>query len=184
MSVEIEPKVAERPCSACGMCCDGTLFQEVHLQPEDSVSAVSALGLRLKSRRGSRYFEQPCRAFCGTHCSIYDERPVRCRSFECRQLVLVADGAIDETGALQTIQQARELVRQVEQLVDRCGATNKKRSLKQRFEKANSEPVNIDGLSGAIEDRARLMRSFQQLRELLDTEFRVYEEDESEQSTE
>lgn len=177
MSFELDPEIAGRLCAACGMCCNGVLFQEVHLQPDDSVKAVSALGLRLKSRHGKRYFQQPCRAFCGTHCSVYEERPVRCRSFECRQLALVAAGTVDEDGALRTIQRARELVGTVEQLVEQSGAGDPRRSLKRRFEKATSEPVGTDGSSAGIENRARLMRCYLELAELLDAEFRVYEED-------
>jgi len=175
MSTEVDPDVAGRLCAACGFCCNGVLFQEVHLQPDDSVKAISALGLRLKSRRGRRYFEQPCRAFCGTHCSVYAERPVRCRSFECRQLALVAEGTIDERAALETIQRARERVDRVEQLLEESGATNRKRSLKQRFESATAEPLSLDDASGGIETRARLMQCYLELTELLDTEFRVYE---------
>lgn len=175
MNAEIDPEVASRLCAACGMCCNGVVFQEVHLQPDDSIKSVSALGLRLKSRHGKRYFEQPCRAFCGTHCSVYEERPVRCRSFDCRQLMLVANGTIDEDAALQMIRRAHELVDNVEQLIKQSGAKNLKRSLKQRFEHATSEPVSVEDLSGAIENRARLMRCYLELTELLDTEFRVYE---------
>ena len=177
MGTKLDPEVASRLCAACGLCCNGVLFREVHLQPEDSISAIAALGLRLRSRHGKRYFQQPCSAFRGSCCSVYDERPVRCREFECRQLQKVAEGEINEQAALETIRQALQEVEQVEALVEKCGAKNLKRSLKQRFEKATSEPVSLDGLGGGIEDRARLMRSFLELTELLETEFRVYEED-------
>ena len=98
---------------------------------------------------------------------------------ECRQQVLVAEGTIDEAAALDMILRAREKVECVEQLLDQSGSTNQKRSLKQRFEKATSEPVSMDGENGGIAVRAKLMREYLQLTELLNTEFRVYEDEDS-----
>src|ERR1700761_8357592 len=95
---------ASRLCAACGMCCNGTMFHTVLLQPSDSARALAALGLKLKRRKnGKNYLLQPCPAFRGSHCSIYAARPERCRLFECRQLRQVAAGEISEATALETI---------------------------------------------------------------------------------
>ena len=165
--------MASRLCAACGLCCNGVLFQEVHLQPGDSIRAVAALGLRLKSRHGKRYFQQPCRAFRVDCCSIYDERPTRCREFACRQLRLVAAGDIDEQTALQTIAEARALVGRVEELIEQAGGTNVRKSLRKRFEKVTSEPGSVDLNDAAAGARSELEGLYAAMVRLLASEFRV-----------
>ena len=100
-----------RLCAACGMCCDGVLFHSVELQPGDSPRQLAALGLKLRSKKGVAFFLQPCSAHreVGSTCScaIYDQRPARCRLFNCRQLLGVASGETTETDALGKIRTAR-----------------------------------------------------------------------------
>ena len=94
---------ASRLCTECGLCCNGVMFHTVKLQPADSAKELAALGLKLKRKKGNHYILQPCPAFCGSHCSIYESRPERCRLFECRQLKSVAAGEITEDAALDRI---------------------------------------------------------------------------------
>jgi hypothetical protein len=77
----------ETLCQACGLCCDGSLFGRVDLEP-DEVDAARRRRLRVLSSEES--FEQPCAALAitasgvGRRCSIYEERPLSCRRFACR----------------------------------------------------------------------------------------------------
>jgi len=70
-------------CRSCGLCCDGSLFGRVDLEP-DEVSVRTRLRV-LPSGKG---FEQPCSALesAGSDrcCTVYDERPRACRRFLCR----------------------------------------------------------------------------------------------------
>jgi Fe-S-cluster containining protein len=83
------PLDLEALCQSCGLCCDGSLFGRVTLQPEEVVVAKKS---RLRVISTGKGFEQPCSALvrttpgAGEHvaCSIYDERPLACRRFVCR----------------------------------------------------------------------------------------------------
>src|SRR5437764_15390956 len=81
-------------CPACGLCCNGVLFGDVELQPGDDKKKLSALGLVVERRGGKSRFPQPCSCFDGKLCRIYENRPGRCRTFECRLLQQVNAGSI------------------------------------------------------------------------------------------
>ncbi|MGH7440949.1 MAG: YkgJ family cysteine cluster protein [Polyangiaceae bacterium] len=75
-------------CQSCGMCCDGSLFGRVDLEPGEMESARRH---RLYLVHGGKAFEQPCVALVpvgaspgGRTCAIYAERPGSCRRFVCR----------------------------------------------------------------------------------------------------
>lgn len=75
-------------CLACGLCCDGSLFGFVPLEPAE-IAPARARGLAvIASGRG---FEQPCPALRGG-CTLYAERPAACRRFTCR--LLARDGPV------------------------------------------------------------------------------------------
>ena len=160
------PSAAARLCAACGMCCDGVLFHSVLLQPGDSARALSALGLKTKRKKGQEFFRQPCPAHRGCGCAIYGQRPVRCRLFNCRQLLRVATDESTEARAMEIIAGARELVGRADALIGRVAETNPNRSLAQRCANAltTSDPTPLhDELESAMRE----------LESLLDREFRV-----------
>jgi hypothetical protein len=72
-------------CRSCGMCCDGSLFGRVPLEPDEVQGARKNHLPVLASGQG---FEQPCPALAGAEgesgCSVYAERPRACRRFVCR----------------------------------------------------------------------------------------------------
>jgi uncharacterized protein len=164
---------ASRLCSACGMCCNGVMFHTVRLQPGDSARDLSALGLKLKRKKGGNYILQPCPAFRGSHCSIYAARPERCRLFACRQLQRVTTGEITEAMALERIREAQRRVAEVTALLERAGSTSLKRPLSKRCEKIMAEPLDPSSDSVAAELRSQLTRTMQELEAFLDQEFRL-----------
>lgn len=168
--LEAHNAAASRLCSECGLCCNGVMFHTVRLQPADSAKELAALGLKLKRKKGQNYILQPCPAFRGSHCSIYEARPERCRVFECRQLVSVAAGDITEAMALAKIREARQRVEEVDELLETAGGTNLKRPLSKRCEKALAEPATDDG---AVQLQNRLQLAMQELNALLDRDFRL-----------
>lgn len=99
-----QPAAAARLCTACGMCCNGVLFQVVRLQPADSLQQLSALGMKLKRKKKEPYFTQPC-AFLTADCSctIYAARPTRCRQFHCQLLQRLTAAQITEAEAMHTV---------------------------------------------------------------------------------
>ena len=160
------PPPATRLCAACGMCCDGVLFHSVLLQSGESARAFSALGLKIKRQKGREYFRQPCPAHHGCSCAIYEQRPSRCRLFNCRQLLRVASGTTAESRALEIIGEARGLVGRVNALIGRVAETNPNRALAQRCANA----LTTSDWTPLHEELESAMR---ELESLLDREFRV-----------
>lgn len=162
-----------RLCAACGMCCDGTMFALVMLQPGDSRKELAALGLKPKHKHGRTCFQQPCPAFRGTHCAIYAARPERCRVFECRQLRQLAAGEIAEGDALARIRAAREQVAHILGLLaERRGKTSH-RHLKQRCDDALAQAAELDERPESGRRRVELADAIGALEAMLDAEFRV-----------
>src|SRR3954452_24978868 len=106
--------VATRLCAACRLCCNGVMFHTVRLQPNDSPRELAALGLKLKRRKQQDWLLQPCPAHQDGQCSIYAQRPERCRLFECKQLQRVKTGEITEAMALEKIREVQRLTAQLE----------------------------------------------------------------------
>jgi len=149
------------------------MFELVRLQPADSPKELAALGLKLKRKRGTTCFQQPCSAFRGSHCAIYAQRPERCRVFECRQLQQVATGDTTEGEALQKIEAAREQAAHVTELLSRLGERSSRRRLKQRCEDALAQPAAVFGSPDSASVLAMLSQSISALEALLDADFRL-----------
>ena len=163
------PEIARSLCANCGMCCDGTLFHSVVLQPTDSPRTLSSLGLTLKRKPGLTTFRQPCSAHQNNQCAIYENRPQRCRLFNCQQLLRVASGEITQSVAQETIASTREKISQVVEKIERLTETNPTQGLTQRFSVAlaNTAPSP---------ERTELEAAMAELQGILEKEFRVREE--------
>jgi Fe-S-cluster containining protein len=151
------------------MCCDGTLFHSVVLQPTDSPRTLSSLGLTLKRKPGVTTFRQPCSAHQNHQCTIYENRPSRCRLFNCQQLLRVASGEITQSVAQETISSTRKRINHVVERIERLTETNPNQGLAQRFSVAlaNTAPSS---------ERADLEAAMCELQAILEKEFRVREE--------
>lgn len=148
------------------MCCDGVLFHSVELQPGDQARALAAQGFKLRRRKGRQYFLQPCAAHCGDHCAVYEQRPARCRLFNCRQILRVDAGKSTEADALEKIREARARISRVNALIDALAETNPKRSLAQRCANA----LTTDERTPLHDELAAAMRA---LEDVLDSDFRT-----------
>jgi uncharacterized protein len=158
-------------CSACGLCCNGVLFEMVHVQPSDSAKALSALGLKIKHKRQQPYFLQPCPAHRCHTCSIYEDRPDRCRAFSCGQLEKVGRGECTQEVALQKIQQAKRLVDEVLELLLELGEKNRDKPLMARFRAVLDHPVESYLYPELKERREQLIKSLGILANYLHAEF-------------
>jgi hypothetical protein len=153
------------------MCCDGVLFYGVKLQPSDSARALRALGLKVKRKYGHEQSLQPCAAHQNCSCSIYADRPQRCREFECRQLVGLARAELSETQALENILHARTLVDRVEALLLIAKDERLGKALATRCETVFTPP--LDDSPGAAENRVALGGAIKELEAFLSSHFRV-----------
>jgi Fe-S-cluster containining protein len=155
------------------MCCDGVLFHSVELQRGDSARQLSALGLKMRRKKGVEFFLQPCSAHReddgACSCRIYDHRPSRCRLFNCRQLLGVTSGSISEETAFARIHEARSLVSRVNGLIARLGTSNSGRSLAHRV--ANALTLSSENERTPLHQE--LETAMGELEILLEREFRI-----------
>ena len=173
MTPSAPTSAASRVCRACGLCCNGVIFHQVILQPQDSARELAALGLRLRRKQGQNYFSQPCPAFQETKCSIYHQRPERCRLFECRQLKRMAAGELTEENALEKIAEVKRRAAHLDELSRRPDGTLRHGPLSTRCEVALAEPFDATTHPELIRDREALARGLDELDALLDQDFRV-----------
>ena len=124
------PPDAARLCLDCGLCCNGVLFDRVYLQRGDIPKALTSQGLKIKK---GQWFNQPCTALCGTLCRLYQDRPARCRLFECRQFQQVAAGLISYESAADRIRSVKIQLAELENLLAGCGGGNVRKPLAQRY---------------------------------------------------
>jgi len=164
---------ASRLCARCGMCCNGVMFDIVRLQAGESPKALAALGLKVKRKRGHSHIVQPCTAHRDSQCAVYEERPARCRLFECLQLQRVASGEITEDVAQEKIASAVRLVAEVNALLLQTGGSNERRSLSKRCEQAMADAPDGSPEPAASGVRSQLEHAKRELDKLLDEEFRI-----------
>jgi Fe-S-cluster containining protein len=162
---------ATRLCAACGMCCNGVLFYSMRLQREDSARKLAILGLRAKSRQGGLQIPQPCPAHQDNCCTIYADRPARCRQFDCRQLLAVADGSSTEAAALEKITEAKSRVDRVRALFHQLGDTREHRAFSTRFAAIFTPPLDPAPGTDALRNDLRL--AMQELDYVLNRDFRT-----------
>lgn len=172
MSTDAAAATASRLCAACGMCCDGTMFQIVRMQPGDRPAELSKLGLKIRSRAGEFFMEQPCVALHENRCTVYAQRPTRCRLFNCQQLRLVDAGTTTESEALVLILAARELVTQVKALIEQSGLREDGQALLDRYERVTATPVNAAMEPEMAVVREDLENTMRKLRLVINREFR------------
>jgi Fe-S-cluster containining protein len=131
----------EQLCRACGLCCDGTLFDLVKLEPGDDVGKLKALGLPVSLSRGKTpvaRFPQPCSALCEDRtCRLYTERPSQCRTFECKLFKDAKAGRITFAAALPVVSRARRRADKVRRLLRELGDTDEHSALGERFHRTS-----------------------------------------------
>ena len=167
-------EVAGRLCQSCGFCCNGVLFETVGLREDDPLKVMSSAGMTLKRKNGRLCAMQPCAAWREGGCGIYSERPARCREFECQQIVKLKAGVIAEADVERRIQEGKNLVVAIRQLLLQAGSRNERRPLLKRCEMVLSAPADLDDARDS--DRRRALREeVRRLEELLETHFRLPE---------
>ena len=128
-------------CLACGLCCDGSLFDLVKLEPGDDATKLKALGLPVVVSRGKApvaRFPQPCAALCkDLTCRVYHDRPWQCRKFECGVFKQAKANQIEPAKALRLVKKARRRANQIRQLLRELGDTDEHRALGERFHRTS-----------------------------------------------
>jgi len=171
MGEENSDLIATRLCGSCGLCCNGVLFHLVRLQTGDLISELARLGLKIKRKKGCDQFSQPCPAYQNSHCTIYLQRPTRCRRFECRQLQGVIAGEFQEEGAMMKIKEVQERVQRIDSLMNALGKTDMRRPLTKRYEKIIAECIDLS--NEELIFKQELEEQMTELQMILDRDFRL-----------
>ncbi|ABD26748.1 hypothetical protein Saro_2311 [Novosphingobium aromaticivorans DSM 12444] len=102
--------LASRLCLACGLCCDGTVYEQAAVRPED-IAPANACGFRLfKTEQDRQVFLFPCHYLEDSACTRYDQwRPSVCGSFFCLMQKRVAEGECSEAEGFSLIERAKSL---------------------------------------------------------------------------
>ncbi len=145
-ALESSGSTAEDLCLACGLCCNGVLFADVKLQPDDDAGQLEALDLPLSKGAGAVRCSQPCAAYDGYRCGVYAHRPRYCREFECLLLKSTKTGRTSSEAASRVIRTARERADRVRSLLLVLGDTNEHLSLSKRYRRTvkRLEKVSFD----------------------------------------
>lgn len=162
-----ETSPASRLCAECGLCCNGAMFHKVILQPGENPRALAALGLKIKRKHSLAFMPQPCRAYSGGCCTVYAQRPQRCRIFECRTLTRLTKGEITGHAAMEKIHDARRRLDHIQELLAQAGETNAEHPLAKRYDGITSDPESPPALREAL---ATAMAEFDTL---LEADFRI-----------
>ena len=102
-------------CKSCGLCCTGHLFIWTKLRSAE-LDAAEVLGLNVfQSVPSERGFSQPCPLWQG-QCTIYSSPhyPHFCRTYKCKLLKKVLDETTSLPDALTSVQQAKEMIQELE----------------------------------------------------------------------
>lgn len=99
------------------MCCNGTLYNYVTLEPDDLLRLQKYRQLKLKVRNEQETFDEPCVLHTGTGCSAYEDRPATCVRYSCGVLRAVAREELTDEQALLLIAEGKALVENVKEYV-------------------------------------------------------------------
>lgn len=126
-------------CKSCGLCCTGHLFIWAKLRPSE-LDPAESLGLNVfRSNPAERGFSQPCPLWQG-QCTVYDSPhyPHVCRSYKCKLLKEVIAENTSLPNALMVIEQAKEMIREVESLLPDSAESNFRQRLVTELEEAGA----------------------------------------------
>lgn len=113
-SSDLQLSLESRLCLSCGLCCDGTLYEDAKIR-EDEVADVERIGLKTgRNAEGHATFLFACSYLDGACCSRYDQwRPSVCGKYFCRVQEKARRNELAEDQAFERIAKARRLAADV-----------------------------------------------------------------------
>ena len=128
-------------CKSCGLCCTGHLFSWVRLRATE-LDSSQALGLNvIRSDPRQRGFTQPCPLWQG-QCTVYTSPhyPRVCRTYQCKLLKEVLHENIPLPEALTVVQQAMEMIQELEMFLPASSKISFRERLVEHMERGNTDP--------------------------------------------
>ena len=138
---EPQESPASALCKSCGLCCTGHLFLWARLNAPE-LKPSQSLGLHvIRNDPRQRGFTLPCPLW-DRHCTIYTSPncPRVCHSYKCKLLKELLDEEITLPNALPVIQQAKEMIAELEALLPVSSNANFRGRLVARMEQGNAKP--------------------------------------------
>ena len=86
----------EALCLHCGLCCDGSLFSFLGIQPGE-VERLGRRGLAVAARPDGRLaldLSRGCPGLSGKCCTLYQDRPQACRDYRCLLFMALEEGEV------------------------------------------------------------------------------------------
>lgn len=153
-------------CLRCGMCCDGTLFTHVSLQPAEAEALQQRALPTVRRADGSPALAQHCAALAGDGrtCTVYADRPASCRRYHCQLFAALAEKEVSLDEALAVVDEARARVDAVGEALGPA-APEEPRSVMQRARRAE-----LPGHGGPLPPEAHAAR--ERAEAFLDKHFR------------
>ena len=96
-------------CVECGLCCDGTLFRFLPVEPSQ-LDRYRALALPVVTQSGQLAMPLPCSKLEARCCTVYTQRPPGCRTFVCHLGRRLELGDVGFTEALITVREAQRRI--------------------------------------------------------------------------
>ncbi len=157
-------------CRNCGLCCDGSLFADVIIGPEELAPIEAVIGYEKQDDRIS--LQQPCLALCDGDCQIYSRRPEGCRKFECQLLKDVKAMKIDPATAHEKINAIKSKIGQIKELLDDLDQADSSLPLSYQCETALSAPLDLSAAEDIQDKREQLYTDVAELEAELQDQFR------------
>lgn len=148
-------------CTQCGLCCDGSLFEDLELMGEEESYHCESIGLMIDDSQDVPLLLQPCPALKNGRCSVYDQRPQTCRDFYCGLAGRLQDQQVDIDSALNHVQSLKNIKSGVYELFQRNQFTPDELSLSAQM----SEFIQHPKLPAqVIEEAVKLKESYENCR--------------------
>jgi Fe-S-cluster containining protein len=103
-------------CSACGLCCDGTLYGRVVVDEAEAAS-LRRHHLPVVASGSDRALPLPCAAYVRQGCTIYVDRPRGCAHYECTLYRQLRTGEVGYPEAVARITETRALADELRTLL-------------------------------------------------------------------
>lgn len=128
----------EALCLRCGICCNGVLFGDVQIPNQVQAQRLRAAGLPVRSKPLGKsccsFLPQPCPALGPDNvCTVYAQRPARCREFECALFKRVVSGTLTLSQATRVVKDTLAQANRVRQDLRWLGETHEAWPLARRF---------------------------------------------------
>lgn len=158
-------------CTRCGVCCDGTFFEEAMIQPSDLNPVTEKLDLLRKD--GKIKIKLPCSHHVNYRCTIYEHRPSVCRAYECKLLKECKEGKVEEGDALRVIDKLKSAVEELDEILEKAGIPKQKRGVFKRMQALEKESFAIMTQPEYRKQYGTLLIKFRLLQELLTQRFGI-----------